>query len=168
MTLPPVGMVNSDDDGSTGRYPTRPRRRDALASAAPRANGDVRAACLDRAGILCLNSRSGRAGRCAGGHADRHEPGVRTLLAISRVQRLSVHRQRPRSPRTAWGLVSSVVFGTAQWLREGGANPYYQARMETSAEWQHLHLRTLWKNGFGNCSKSLNKFPLIFLCANIF
>ncbi|WP_251976850.1 SanA/YdcF family protein [Salinicola avicenniae] len=27
-----------------------------------------------------------------------------------------------------------LVFGTAQWLREGGANPYYQARVETAAE----------------------------------
>jgi SanA protein len=32
-----------------------------------------------------------------------------------------------------------LVFGTAQWLREGGANPYYQARMETSAELLRLH-----------------------------
>jgi len=27
-----------------------------------------------------------------------------------------------------------LVFGTAQWLRKGGPNPYYQARMETAAE----------------------------------
>ncbi|MEG3115319.1 ElyC/SanA/YdcF family protein [Salinicola sp. 4072] len=32
-----------------------------------------------------------------------------------------------------------LVFGTAQWLREGGANPYYQARMEASAELLRLH-----------------------------
>ena len=32
-----------------------------------------------------------------------------------------------------------LVFGTAQWLREGGTNPYYQARMETSAELLRLH-----------------------------
>ncbi|WP_110687990.1 SanA/YdcF family protein [Salinicola aestuarinus] len=27
-----------------------------------------------------------------------------------------------------------LVFGTAQWLRQGGPNPYYRARMETAAE----------------------------------
>lgn len=32
-----------------------------------------------------------------------------------------------------------LVFGTAQWLRKGGPNPYYQARMETSAELLRLN-----------------------------
>ncbi|WP_240612369.1 SanA/YdcF family protein [Salinicola lusitanus] len=32
-----------------------------------------------------------------------------------------------------------LVFGTSQWLRQGGSNPYYQARMETSAELLRLH-----------------------------
>jgi len=32
-----------------------------------------------------------------------------------------------------------LVFGTAQWLRQGGPNPYYEARMETSAELLRLH-----------------------------
>ncbi|OLO04395.1 SanA/YdcF family protein [Salinicola socius] len=32
-----------------------------------------------------------------------------------------------------------LVFGTAQWLRAGGTNPYYQARMEASAELLRLH-----------------------------
>ncbi|GHB28046.1 SanA/YdcF family protein [Salinicola rhizosphaerae] len=32
-----------------------------------------------------------------------------------------------------------LVFGTAQWLRKGGPNPYYRARMETAAELLRLH-----------------------------
>ncbi|OLO07709.1 sanA-like protein [Salinicola sp. MH3R3-1] len=32
-----------------------------------------------------------------------------------------------------------LVFGTAQWLRQGGSNPYFKARIETSAELLRLH-----------------------------
>ncbi|WP_106420659.1 SanA/YdcF family protein [Salinicola tamaricis] len=32
-----------------------------------------------------------------------------------------------------------LVFGTAQWLRAGGPNPYYRARMETAAELLRLN-----------------------------